>query len=400
MKKTFYPLLFACLLLGQTSCKKNALTDANEAAAMASVKPATTSGIFITKRDSIRYPVMFFNRSVEEMQVSAKRDQEALVKKISDIVAPVIENLRKLMEAEPDMYKGYQAAIKAVADAKTTDEKRSKADYVSKVYYPFIKKIWEEAKVDEPAYQEKIRGVFPADQRALIRFEEFLRFQLVLQKPVQPYSPSDGGSQPPTSTPPISKPEDPNPFLCAGDIPTSFFLFDSYRSGIGTASHRSDRNFTTGGTPYCGIDTKTDTQGPWGSRSEVGITLDSFHIPGRFPLDSRHLQSTLIYDWGGSAYTTSVLGTSLASYYETPVFDSNLDKWRSSRTICSPVTFVMFSMYSEDASFTSPLIVKQAGKVLVFGYGTASLSAAAGIAFSGATSFAETLNNWRVCEMP
>ncbi|WP_300602339.1 hypothetical protein [Niabella sp.] len=397
MKKTFYPLLFAGLLLGQTSCKKNALTDANETA-LPPDKLAVTKSLFISKTDSTRYPTIFFNPSLEAMQVSAKADQEALVKKISEIVAPVTENLRILMEAEPDMYKGYQAAIKAVADAKTTDEKRSKAAYLSKAYYPFIKKIWTEAKVNELSYQEKIKTLFPSDQRGLIKFEEFLRFQLAVQTPVQPYSPG-GDNQPSDPAPPVSKPDDPNPFLCVSDIPTSFFLFDNYKSGIGTGSHHSDRNTTNLGNPHSGIDTKTDTQGPWGSRSEIGITIDSFRIPGRFPLDSRRLQSTLVYDWGGSAYTTSVLGTSVASYYETPFFADQLQNWRSSRTICSPVTFVMFSYLSEDASFTAPLSTKQAGKVMVFGYGTANLSSASGIAFAGATSYAETLN-WRVCEMP
>ncbi|MBO9592966.1 MAG: hypothetical protein J7599_08650 [Niabella sp.] len=393
MKKIFYPLLLIGLLLGQASCKKNALT--NEKATITS---AINKSLFISKLDSTRHPTIFANTSPEEIQVPAKNDQELLMKKISEIVAPVTETLRKLMEAEPDMYKGYQVAIKAVADAKTTDERKSKAEYVSKAYYPFIKKIWAEAKVDEPGYQEKIKALFPSDQRELIKFDEFLRFQLAIQKPVQPYTPG-GGSQPSDPTPPVSKPDDPNPFLCVSDIPTSFFLFDSYRSGIGTGSHRSNRNFTSNGNPYCGIDTKTDTQGPWGSRSETGIVIDSFHIPGRFPLDARRLQSSLVYDWGGSAYAISALGTSVASYYATPVFESSLDKWRSSRTICSPVTFMMFSYFSEDASFISPLSTKQPGKTLVFGYGSANLSSAAGIAFAGATSFAESLD-WKVCEMP
>ncbi|MCF3108132.1 hypothetical protein LL912_05025 [Niabella sp. CC-SYL272] len=393
MKKIFHPLLLIGLLLGQASCKKNALT--NEKTAIAS---AINKNLLISKPDSTRYPTIFTNISLEEIQVPAKNDQELLMKKISEIVAPVTETLRKLMEAEPDMYKGYQVAIKAVADAKTTDERKSKADYVSKAYYPFIKKIWTEAKVDEPGYQEKIKALFPSDQREFIKFDEFLRFQLVIEKPVQPYTPG-GGSQPSDPTSLVSKPDDPNPFLCVSDIPTSFFLFDNYKSGIGTGSHGSNRNFTSIGNPYCGIDTKTDTQGPWGSRSESGIVIDTFHIPGRFPLDARRLQSRLVYDWGGSAYAISALGTSVASYYATPVFESSLNKWRSSRTICSPVTFMMFSYFSEDASFTSPLSTKQSGKVLIFGYGSANLSSASGIAFAGATSFAES-QDWKVCEMP
>lgn len=397
MKKIVYPFLLATLALAQNACQKSAFKN-EQAGASVNEKSMAFSRADLYKIDSAGNQNIFSNKSLDAMRIAAKSDQEALVKKISDIVSPVVEDLRKLMEADPDMYKGYQVAIKAIADAKTSDEKKSKTDYVLKTYYPFIRKIWAEAKVDEPYYQSKIREVFPASVRELIRFDEFLRFQLIVQKPVQGYSPG-GSSQPPTSTPPVSKPDDPNPFLCVSDIPTSFFLFDGYRSGIGTGSHRSDRNFTSIGNPYCGLDTKTDTQGPWGSRSEVGIVLDSFRIPGRFPLDSRRLQSTLIYDWGGSAYTTSILGTSVASYYETPVFEDQLENWRSSRTICSPVTFVMFSMYNEDASFTSPLSIKQPGKVLVFGYGSANLSSASGIAFAGAASYAETMN-WRICEMP
>ncbi|MGN7786425.1 hypothetical protein ACTJIJ_17965 [Niabella sp. 22666] len=59
----------------------------------------------------------------------------------------------------------------------------------------------------------------------------------------------------------------------------------------------------------------------------------------------------------------------------------------------------MFSSLNEDASFSSSISVKQAGKVVVFGYGSANLSSASGIAFAGATSYTETLN-WQVCEMP
>ncbi|MCH5682889.1 hypothetical protein LWM68_00465 [Niabella sp. W65] len=67
--------------------------------------------------------VLFTNTSLKQLQVTGN-DKEEIAQKIAEIVKPVIEQLGKLMESDPDNYKAYQNGIRAIAAAKTMEEKK------------------------------------------------------------------------------------------------------------------------------------------------------------------------------------------------------------------------------------------------------------------------------------
>lgn len=354
-------------------------------AAKAQIKPRVEDeSVFIRKnRKEVRLP-----------QGDAKTE---LAKKIAEIVKPVIDKLGKLMDTDPATYKAYQQDIKAIADAKTMEEKRSGIANVSKKYYPFIKKIWDEANIDEGYYQTKIKGLFPDNVKDKIKFSEFLRFQYELAKPVQGYTPGGGVSQTPNTPPIITKPDDPNPFRCFDEIPSSGVLFDESKSGIGFTDHWYGEFNETDRTNA--IHTSTVGDGPWGSYSSAGITLDTVSIPGRFPQDSRRLQATKSYKWIGSAYAISVLGTSLGFYYETPFYGESFADWQTEVGVCSPITFVLYSERNLTKTY-SVIKQKPVGNFLAFGFGAANYSAASGLLTFGGAQSTVAGTKWTLCEIP
>lgn len=338
---------------------------------------------------------IFIRKSAKELRLAQDDARTEMAKKIAAVVQPVIDQLGKLMEADPDTYKAYQKDIAAIGDAKTIEEKRSGIANVSKKYYPFVRKIWEQANIDEQDYQTKIKGMFPDNIKDRIKFSEFLRFEYELAQPVQPYRPGSG-LQTFNPTQPTNKPDDPNPFLCFDEVPVSRAVFDVSKSGIGNNAHNyGPFNYID---RTASINTSTDSQGPWGCWSDAGITVDSISIPGRVPLDSRHLQTIKNYKWSGNAYAVSVLGTSLAAYYETPFYGSAFKDWQTEIFICSPITFVLYS--SKDVTKTySNVISKPSGNFLLFGFGAANYSSASGLAFAGAQSKVAG-SKWTLCEIP
>lgn len=339
----------------------------------------------------------FILKSIKELRLPQDDTKTEIAKKIAEIVKPVIDKLGKLMDADPATYKAYQQDIKAIADAKTNEEKRSGIANVSKKYYPFIKKVWEEANIDERDYQAKIRAVFPDNVKDKIKFSEFLRFQYELAKPVQGYTPGGGGLQTSNTPPIVTKPDDPNPFRCIDEIPSSGVLFDESKSGIGFTNHWYGEFTDT--DPTKAIHTFTTADGPWGRYSDAGITLDTVSIPGRFPSDSRRLQVTKSYKWNGSAYAISVLGTSLGFYYETPFFGASFSEWQTEVGICSPITFVLYSERNLTKTY-SVIKQKPTGNFLAFGFGAGNYSSGSGLlAFAGAQSNVAG-TKWTLCEIP
>lgn len=339
---------------------------------------------------------IFIRKSLKELTLPQDDAKTEIAKKIAEVVQPAIEKIGKLMEADADTYKAYQEDIKAVDGAKTMEEKKSRIESISKKYYPFIKKIWEQANIDERYYQAKIKEVFPDNVKDRIRFSEFLRFEYELSVPVQPYTPGGSGLQTSNPSTPVTKPDDPNPFLCVDELPKSRPVFDVGKSGIGNNSHNygpfsyTDRTWS--------INTSTDSKGPWGRWSDEGITVDTMSIPGRFPLDSRRLQIVKSYKWSGNAYAVSVLGTSLGFYYETPFNAPTLGDWQTEVGICSPITFVLYSERNTTKTY-SVIKPKPSGSFLTFGFGAANFSSASGLAFAGAQSKVAG-GKWTICEVP
>lgn len=336
-----------------------------------------------------------FIQPIKELNVASTSKHDEVLKQLTSVMQPVIDKLKERMEANPEMYKAYQEDIKSVSSLKTMDEKQAKVAQIAKTHYSFVKKIWTEAKIDEPLYQQKIRDVFPDDVRKKIQFGEFLTFQYEKAKPVAPYTPG-GSTSNPTNPPIISKPVDPNPTICVDENATATPLFDPLKSGIGSCNHYF---YGSNNGAYTNtIKTVADAQGPWGGYSDAAITIDRFSIPGTFPFDSRGLKVSKDYHWKGSAYTISVLGCSMAYYYETPFFASALKDWQTEICICAPATFMLFSNKKVDKQFVSQG-PKSTGNVVSFGLGSGINTGASGIAFAGGESSVQS-KKWQICETP
>jgi len=336
-----------------------------------------------------------FIKPIKELNVTSTNRHDEVLKQITSLMQPVVDKLKVLMEANPETYKAYQEEIKSVSKLKTMREKEDKIAVISKTYYPFIKKIWTEAKIDEPYFQQKIREVFSDDTKRKIKFNEFLTFQYEVNKPVTAYTPNPPTSNP-TTPPIVSKPDDPNPFICVDDNASARPFFETQKSGVGVSNHMYYASGT--GSFSNTIVCIADTEGPWGSFSEAGITVDNFNIPGRFPLDSRSLKVTKDYHWKASAYTISILGCAITCYYETPVFNSALKDWQTEICICAPATFVLVSNKNVDKQFFSQ-VQKQSGNINAFGLGSAIIAGSSGWAFAGGDVRVQN-KKWQICETP
>jgi len=176
-----------------------------------------------------------FIRPIKELSVTSTSRHDEVLKQITSLMQPVVDKLKERMEADPETYKAYQEDVKSVSSLRTMEEKQAKVAQLAKTYYSFIKKIWTEAKIDELGYQEKIRDVFPDDVKKKIQFGEFLTFQYEKAKPVAPYTPTQPSS--PTTTPIVTKPDDPNPFIRVDDNPTAKSFFETQKGGVGVSDH-------------------------------------------------------------------------------------------------------------------------------------------------------------------
>jgi hypothetical protein len=335
-----------------------------------------------------------FIKPVKDLSVSSTSKHDEVLKQITALMQPVVDKLSKLMEANPETYKAYQEAINSVSKLKTTSEKEDKIAMISKTYYSFVKKIWTAAEIDEVSYQEKIRDVFPDEVKKKIKFGEFLTFEYEVNKPVAPYTPIQPEN--PTTPPVISKPDDPNPFICVNDNTTARAIFDAQKAGVGVSSNMYYASST--GSFANTIVCLANTLGPWGSHTQAGITVDNFNIPGRYPFDSRSLKVTKDYHWKASAYTVSILGCAITYYYQTPFFASALKDWQTEICICAPATFVLVSNKNVDKQFSSQSL-KQSGNINAFGLGSAIIACSSGLAYAGGDVRVQS-KKWEICEVP
>ncbi|NRF37423.1 hypothetical protein [Pedobacter foliorum] len=335
-----------------------------------------------------------FTKPIKTLNVASTSKHDELLKRLTSVMQPVVDKLKKLMEANPETYKAYQEAIHSVSKLKSTSEKEDKIAMISKTYYSFVKRIWTAAEIDEPYYQEKIREVFPDEVKKKIKFGEFLTFQYEVNKPVAPYTPVQ--TENPTTPPIINKPDDPNPFICVNDNTTAKAIFDEQKAGVGVSSsmYYASSTGSLANTIVC----LANTLGPWGSHTQAGITVDNFNIPGRYPLDSRSLKVTKDYHWKASAYTVSILGCAITYYYQTPVFASALKDWQTEICICAPATFVLVSNKNVDKQFSSQA-PKQSGNITAFGLGSAIIAGSSGLAYAGGDVRVQS-KKWQICETP
>lgn len=352
-----------------------------------------TIGLFAQRRGSTQNQSVVLLNKVREEKLLKSREEE-IFNKISELMKPVIEALRKQMEAEPDNYKAYQMDMEEISKMKSTEEQAEKVAFIEKKYYPFIHRVWQKAGIDDATYQRKIKELFPEDAQKSITFSEFLRFKFELKLPVEGYDPRPGIS---TSAPTtiFTKPDDERPVICQDLGSSCTWLFKQSTGGVGSVGHSfRNRVFPAVGT------SRSNAVTPYGSYMDAIIVVDTFSIPGRMPFDNRKLQKTIKYHWKASSYAISVLGCAMTFYYQTFTHKNALADWDRQIVICAPATFTMWSHTDEIKTFfiNGSKFNDPSGNSAIMGTGIGSLSSASGIAFSGSEGKIENIK-WGICEV-
>jgi hypothetical protein len=234
-------------------------------------------------------------QQLKELPKSKVHITKEIEKQMTEVVRPVTEQLEKLVKEDASgSYKSYTDDIAKLKTISNTKELNSAISQMQKKYYPFIKKLWDQAKIDEPSYQQKLRQLFPADQRETIRFGEFLNFTMASsnQKPDFPPAP------PP---PPANICIDANAMF-RGSFGIDGGAIGDVRVQVVPANPPSMAECIV--SAGCGI---------IGSYRGQGWIRNTATIPGTFPFDTKSLRCTKSFNWTGIASAVAALGISWAT---------------------------------------------------------------------------------------
>ncbi|MDZ4795300.1 MAG: hypothetical protein SGI83_13550 [Bacteroidota bacterium] len=313
-----------------------------------------------------------------ELPKSKTHITKELEARIIETVKPVLEQIEKLLSEDGSgNYALYKDEVRKVNEAKSADEKMLLLQKIQKNFYPFIKSIWDQAKIDDNQYQQKIKGLFPDHLKETIRFKEFLNFTI------------SSSSQKPIPPPP---PKPSNTCVDANTLFKGLFGIDGGAIGsvqvqVAPARPPSPAEIVVGaGAAIIGF-----------YRGQ-GWIRNTITIPGTFPSDSRSLRSKKTFDWRGTASAASIAGCSWSTvaYSSAP----NDTDFRSSGEIYTAVAPVIFlCIFTKKASKTEEAVFSKTDLTgLQFGltcYGSATSS----IFLSHAHAHsAAAIIKWEVCE--
>ncbi len=305
------------------------------------------------------------NGGVQDIKLPFTKEME---EKVVAVVQPVKEKIEQLFKEDPSgNYAAYADEVRKLDQLKNIEEKKLQIQKIQKKYYPFIKMIWDQAKIDEKDYQQKLRDIFPPEMKETIRFTEFLNFSV-------------SGSQKPAPPPP---PPPPSPANICIDGATNFFSIQRVvQSAIGKANvHIVPNRIQTN----CVSEIAGHTQAQ-------GFILSDIKIPGTFPSDNKKLRITKSYTWSGYATAITILGASFATMATSTDNFSNdvfIRCW-------APVIFAS-SVSKNEVRTVQTLINKQFLLNIRFGLHTYCDTYAGAFALSISSSNCESLM-WSVCE--
>jgi len=206
------------------------------------------------------------------------------LRQINEIVKPLKDLIDKqLNEDKTGNYKAYLEDLKKLNSLENAKDRSALSNKILEKYSDFFKSIWGEARVDERAYQARIRKVFPDATGNLIQFESFLNFSIN-------YSLFTGTT--------VRSPEAPAPNKCldvcaiaAGEI-------------TGTAGLISG-----GGGAYGNCYLRTNSWGAAVAKSELyGYLRNNITIPGTLPSDNRKLHVKKTYQLRQEATSFAAIG--------------------------------------------------------------------------------------------
>jgi len=228
----------------------------------------------------------------EKEQPLITQDQ---INKINEIVKPLKIQFDKQIKQDKT-YTAYLDDVRKIREAKSMEEKSSLTAQLDGKYLVYFKNLWAAAKVDEKLYQEKIRGVFPANLAGLIQFTIFLNFSIVFSSII-----------------PLPPPPPPDICLDVCTMATGSISGEGYLISSGDGSY---------GNCFLKVNAWAAALG----MSPTDVNLENnITIPGTLPNDNRHLRVKKNYELklAAASFAANGLGFSLA-WLETNVNNKSL----------------------------------------------------------------------------
>ncbi len=204
-----------------------------------------------------------------------------LMNKISEVVKPITEQLRRQLSRD-ETYNAYISDVKQLNELTSVEEKTSLSNQIREKYTEFFTRVWKEANVDEGAYQNSIRRLFPEDVYNALQFDAFLVGTISTSTPT-----------PSTELPP-NKCVDICP-IAVGEITGSGALIAGGGGSYGNCFLRTHAWSTV-----------------MGGNAIYGSLKNGVTIPGTFPADARRLRVTASWQFMQEATTFAVLGGGFA----------------------------------------------------------------------------------------
>jgi hypothetical protein len=319
-------------------------------------------------------------QQVKELPKSKVHITKELEQKIIEVVRPVTEQLEKLVKEDlSGNFKSYTDEVGKLKSIKNNEELKKAFTQIQKKYYPFIKKLWDQAKIDDNMYQQKLRQLFPADQRETIRFTEFLNFTMG--------SPGQKPEFPPAPPPPAPK----NICIDANTMFRGSFGIDG--GGIGDvtvlvvpANPPSQAEIVV--SAGCGV---------VGNYRGQGWLRNSASIPGTFPFDGKSLRCKKTFGWTGIASAVAALGLCWSTVAYSTTGSTDFATGGEIYTAVAPVLWFC-TINKRTSRMEETLIAKTDLPAAQFGitcYGQATSSVY--LSYAHATSGAG-VKPWEICE--
>jgi hypothetical protein len=321
--------------------------------------------------------------NVEQVKELPKTNQhitKELEAQITEIVRPVKEQLEKILNEDASgTYAMYKDDIRKISELKNSQDKRLQLEKFQKKYYPFIKKIWDQLKIDEGQYRQKLINIFSPQVKETIRFGEFLNFTMSTTSP-KPAPP------PPPPPSPSNICVDANT-LFSGSFGQDGGAIGGSRVQVAPARPPSPAEIVAAAT--------TAIVGTFRCRGWIRNTIT---IPANFPSNYKVLRSKKTFDWRGNVDAVAFLGVSWGTVaYSTSPDDNDFTVCSEIYTAVAPVIFV--SVLNKTASRTEEAIfTKNDTRNIQFGITCyASATSSVYLSFSNATSSC-AMTKWDVCE--
>jgi len=214
--------------------------------------------------------------------------------KINELVKPVREQLEKLYNADKTgTYKSYVDDLKAISKITDLDKRLTSLKEFEKKYYPFVKKTWDAAAIDEAFYQQKLRGLFEPQIRETIRFREFLNFSI-----------SSGSQAPPPPAPPAPAPTPSNICIDANNMFRGSMGFEEGAIG-GAKVVVAQANPPSPAEIVSSADATI-----LGMYKARGWLRNTVSIPGTFPIDAKMVRVKKTFSWLGKGAAFTLFGCS------------------------------------------------------------------------------------------